>query len=111
MNLPLNRSDGLQAERCGPRSPRRSLRRDRGRTPFTVVDEHPSPTLLDGLAKTPADIDGIGLNEASASRTVAVIRDAKLDPEKINPFGRSRTGRRDDVRPENSLWRHFSVQG
>ena len=36
---------------------------------------------------TPADIGTIELNEAFASQAVAVIRDAKLDPEKTNPYG------------------------
>ncbi len=35
----------------------------------------------------PADIDTIELNEAFASQAVAVIRDADLDPEKVNPYG------------------------
>ncbi|MFD4976861.1 thiolase family protein [Streptomyces sp. NPDC058424] len=35
----------------------------------------------------PRDIDIIELNEAFASQAVAVIRDAKLDPEKTNPYG------------------------
>lgn len=36
---------------------------------------------------TPADIGTVELNEAFASQAVAVIRDAKLDPEKTNPYG------------------------
>lgn len=36
---------------------------------------------------TPADVDIIELNEAFAAQAVAVIRDAKLDPEKVNPYG------------------------
>jgi len=36
---------------------------------------------------TPADIGTIELNEAFASQAVAVIRDAKLDPETVNPYG------------------------
>ncbi len=36
---------------------------------------------------TPADVDVIELNEAFASQAVAVIRDAGLDPEKVNPHG------------------------
>lgn len=35
----------------------------------------------------PSDIDTIELNEAFASQAVAVIRDAKLDPAKVNPYG------------------------
>jgi acetyl-CoA C-acetyltransferase len=33
------------------------------------------------------DIDVIELNEAFASQAVAVIRDAKLDATKVNPYG------------------------
>lgn len=51
-----------------------------------------APTLA--LAKlfaetgtTPADIDVVELNEAFASQAIAVIRDAKLDPAKTNPYG------------------------
>lgn len=36
---------------------------------------------------TPADVDVIELNEAFAAQAVAVIRDAKLDPAKVNPYG------------------------
>jgi len=36
---------------------------------------------------TPADIDVVELNEAFASQAVAVMRDAKLDPAKTNPYG------------------------
>jgi acetyl-CoA C-acetyltransferase len=36
---------------------------------------------------TPSDIGTIELNEAFASQAVAVIRDAKLDPERVNPYG------------------------
>ncbi|WP_190813253.1 thiolase family protein [Saccharopolyspora pogona] len=35
----------------------------------------------------PGAIDTIELNEAFAAQAVAVIRDAKLDPEKVNPYG------------------------
>jgi acetyl-CoA C-acetyltransferase len=43
--------------------------------------------LFEQTGKTPADIDVVELNEAFASQAVAVIRDAKLDPEKTNPYG------------------------
>jgi acetyl-CoA C-acetyltransferase len=33
------------------------------------------------------DVDTVELNEAFAAQAVAVIRDAKLDPEKTNPYG------------------------
>jgi acetyl-CoA C-acetyltransferase len=42
------------------------------------------------FAKTgtaPSDIDVVECNEAFAAQAVAVIRDAKLDPEKTNPYG------------------------
>jgi acetyl-CoA C-acetyltransferase len=43
--------------------------------------------LFEQTGTTPGDIDVIELNEAFASQAVAVIRDAKLDPEKTNPYG------------------------
>ena len=43
--------------------------------------------LFEQTGTTPADIDTIELNEAFASQAVAVIRDAKLDPDKTNPYG------------------------
>ncbi|MEE2035330.1 thiolase family protein [Rhodococcus chondri] len=43
--------------------------------------------LFEQTGKTPSDIDVVELNEAFASQAVAVIRDAKLDPEKTNPYG------------------------
>jgi acetyl-CoA C-acetyltransferase len=43
--------------------------------------------LFEQTGTTPADIDTVELNEAFASQAVAVIRDAKLDPEKTNPYG------------------------
>lgn len=36
---------------------------------------------------SPSDIGTVELNEAFASQAVAVIRDAKLDPAKVNPYG------------------------
>jgi acetyl-CoA C-acetyltransferase len=36
---------------------------------------------------SPADVDVAELNEAFASQALAVIRDAKLDPETTNPYG------------------------
>jgi acetyl-CoA C-acetyltransferase len=44
-------------------------------------------TLFEKTGMTPDDVDTIELNEAFASQAVAVIRDAKLDPEKVNPYG------------------------
>ncbi len=43
--------------------------------------------LFKQTGTTPADIGTIECNEAFASQAVAVIRDAKLDPEKTNPYG------------------------
>ncbi|MFF0243207.1 thiolase family protein [Rhodococcus pyridinivorans] len=43
--------------------------------------------LFEQTGTTPNDIDTIELNEAFASQAVAVIRDAKLDPVKTNPYG------------------------
>lgn len=43
--------------------------------------------LFEQTGTTPADIDTIELNEAFASQAVAVIRDAKLDPARTNPYG------------------------
>ncbi|MFJ6418545.1 thiolase family protein [Paeniglutamicibacter sp. NPDC091659] len=43
--------------------------------------------LFDQTGMTPADIDIVELNEAFAAQAVAVMRDAKLDPEKTNPYG------------------------
>lgn len=36
---------------------------------------------------SPADVDVFELNEAFASQAIAVIRDAGLDAEKVNPYG------------------------
>jgi acetyl-CoA C-acetyltransferase len=43
--------------------------------------------LFERTGLTPGDVDTVELNEAFASQAVAVIRDAKLDPEKVNPYG------------------------
>lgn len=43
--------------------------------------------LFEKTGLTPGDVDTIELNEAFASQAVAVMRDAKLDPEKVNPYG------------------------
>lgn len=43
--------------------------------------------LFEKTALAPGDVDTIELNEAFASQAVAVVRDAKLDPEKVNPYG------------------------
>jgi acetyl-CoA C-acetyltransferase len=44
-------------------------------------------SLFEQTGTTPGDIDVVELNEAFASQAVAVIRDAKLDPAKTNPYG------------------------
>lgn len=43
--------------------------------------------LFDKTGTAPGDIGIIELNEAFASQAVAVMRDAKLDPEQVNPYG------------------------
>jgi len=43
--------------------------------------------LWEQTGLTPADVDVIELNEAFAAQAVAVIRDAGLDPERVNPYG------------------------
>jgi acetyl-CoA C-acetyltransferase len=43
--------------------------------------------LFEQTSTSPADIDIVELNEAFAAQAVAVIRDAKLDPERTNPYG------------------------
>ena len=44
-------------------------------------------SLFEQTGTTPADIGTIELNEAFASQAVAVIRDANLDPARVNPYG------------------------
>ena len=43
--------------------------------------------LFDQTGVTPADIGVAEVNEAFASQAVAVIRDAKLNPDTTNPYG------------------------
>ncbi|MEU6371595.1 thiolase family protein [Streptomyces sp. NPDC046909] len=43
--------------------------------------------LFEQTGTSPSDIDTVELNEAFAAQAVAVIRDAGLDPEKVNPYG------------------------
>ena len=43
--------------------------------------------LFEKTGTTPGDVDTVELNEAFAAQAVAAIRDAKLDPEKTNPYG------------------------
>jgi acetyl-CoA C-acetyltransferase len=44
-------------------------------------------SLFEQTGTTPSDIGIIELNEAFASQAVAVMRDAKLDPARVNPYG------------------------
>lgn len=43
--------------------------------------------LFERTGTKPSDIGVIELNEAFAAQAVAVIRDAKLDPAQVNPYG------------------------
>ncbi|MGF9648826.1 thiolase family protein [Pseudarthrobacter oxydans] len=43
--------------------------------------------LFEQTGLTPSDVGVVELNEAFAAQAVAVIRDAKLDPAKTNPYG------------------------
>lgn len=43
--------------------------------------------LFEKTGTSPSDIGTIELNEAFASQAVAVIRDTKLDPARVNPYG------------------------
>jgi acetyl-CoA C-acetyltransferase len=43
--------------------------------------------LFEKTGTSPSDIGIIELNEAFASQAVAVIRDAGLDPSRVNPYG------------------------
>lgn len=44
-------------------------------------------SLFERTGTTPGDIDTVELNEAFASQAVAVVRDAGLDAERVNPYG------------------------
>lgn len=44
-------------------------------------------SLFEKTGLTPGDVDTVELNEAFASQAVAVVRDAGLDPAKVNPYG------------------------
>jgi acetyl-CoA C-acetyltransferase len=82
---------------------RESIAADRGLTPLVSLEAvataamepelmgyAPVTALQKLFAQTgtsPADIDTIELNEAFAAQALAVIRDAKLDPGKTNPYG------------------------
>lgn len=43
--------------------------------------------LFEQTGLSPGDIDVFEVNEAFAAQAVAVIRDAKLDPGRVNPYG------------------------
>lgn len=43
--------------------------------------------LFEQTGVGPGDLDIVELNEAFASQAVAVVRDAKLDPSTVNPYG------------------------
>lgn len=43
--------------------------------------------LFDQSGLGPADVDTVELNEAFAAQALAVIRDAQLIPERVNPYG------------------------
>ncbi|MEV6945344.1 thiolase family protein [Streptomyces sp. NPDC051172] len=43
--------------------------------------------LFEQTGTSPSDIGIIELNEAFAAQAVACVRDAKLDPERVNPYG------------------------
>jgi acetyl-CoA C-acetyltransferase len=43
--------------------------------------------LFEKTGTSPSDIDVVECNEAFAAQAVAVVRDAKLDPERTNPYG------------------------
>ncbi len=82
---------------------KQSVARERGLAGSVVIDSvavaaidpslmgyaptHALAKLFEQTGTTPSDIDTIELNEAFASQAIAVIRDAKLDPEKTNPYG------------------------
>ncbi len=82
---------------------RESAAAERGLTPLVCLEAVATAAIepelmgyapvlaLDALfAKTgtsPSDIGTVELNEAFASQAVAVIRDAKLDPARVNPYG------------------------
>ncbi|GAA1164880.1 thiolase family protein [Ornithinimicrobium humiphilum] len=44
-------------------------------------------SLFEKTGLGPSDVDVVELNEAFASQAVAVVRDAGLDPARVNPYG------------------------
>jgi acetyl-CoA C-acetyltransferase len=43
--------------------------------------------LFEQTGTTPDDIDAVECNEAFAAQAIAVIRDAELQPDRVNPYG------------------------
>jgi acetyl-CoA C-acetyltransferase len=97
-------ASGINDGACALVLARESVAKERGATGTAVVLEAvttaavrpeimgyaPVPALIELFARTgtgPADIDIVELNEAFAAQAVAVIRDAKLAPERTNPYG------------------------
>lgn len=82
---------------------RESVARERGLRPLAVLEAVATAAMepeLMGYAPVlalgrlfattgtgPADIDVVEVNEAFAAQAVACIRDAKLDPARVNPYG------------------------
>lgn len=80
-----------------------SLARERGLTPLASLEAVACAALEPGLmgyapvlalqklfaetGTSPSVIDVFEVNEAFAAQAVAVIRDAGLDPQKVNPYG------------------------
>ncbi|WP_280420492.1 thiolase family protein [Nocardia carnea] len=97
-------ASGINDGACALVLARESVARERGVTGPVVALEAvttaavrpeimgyaPVPALAELFARTgtrPDDIDIVELNEAFAAQAVAVIRDAKLVPERTNPHG------------------------
>lgn len=53
-----------------------------GYTPVLALEK-----LFAQTGTTPDDIDIFEVNEAFAAQAYAIVRDAKLDPERVNPYG------------------------
>ncbi|WP_324276760.1 hypothetical protein [Blastococcus brunescens] len=82
---------------------RQAVARERGLTGLATLEAVTTAALEPGLmgyapvlalrklfeltSTSSADIDTFEVNEAFAAQAIAVIRDAKLDPEKVNPYG------------------------
>lgn len=82
---------------------RESVARDRGHAGLVALEHvttaamepglmgyaptHALRALFEQTGLGPGDLDIVELNEAFASQAVAVMRDARLDPERTNPYG------------------------